>query len=70
MVDSLSCQVSAMLDRMRARETPEQKLERELKWRKRMQEREEEERRRRTCPECRVDLRHGSHTFRCYWRGL
>lgn len=55
---------------VRAKETPEEKLLRQLAFNKRMREYEAERVKRDTCSECGVDTGKYSHTFRCYWRGI
>lgn len=61
--------IGAMLDRIRAKWTPEQKADFARRRAEGLAQLEEESRKRSTCHECGVDLRHGSHTFRCYYRG-
>lgn len=61
--------IGAMINRIRAKRTPEEVLAQLAAHKLRREEREAAERKRSTCSECGVDLRHGSHSFRCYYRG-
>lgn len=59
-----------IIDKARAKLTPEERVERFLSMKARLDKINKETTERNRCSECHVDTSKYSHTFKCSWRGM